>query len=227
MQFEHGGDRLAVPLVAGDRLLGLMVLADRVKGIPYCNEELELLKCIGDQVGAALLNCSLTEEVMQAKELEAFQTLSTFFVHDLKNAAHSLNLMVQNLPVNFDDPELRADAVRGIGSTVERINRLILKLSALRQELHLELVVTDLNQLVSDVLDGLGTELEGVEVIRELGPLPGVRLDREQMRSVVTNLIVNAREAIGGPGVIRVETSRDGERVMLCLLYTSDAADDN
>lgn len=220
VQFEHGGDRFAVPLVAGDRLLGLMVLADRVNGIRYCHEERELLKCIGDQVGAALLNCSLTEELMQAKELEAFQTLSTFFVHDLKNAANSLNLMLQNLPVHFDDPEFRADAVRGIGSTVDRINRLILKLSALRQELQLELVVTDLNQLVGEVIDGLGTEAGGVEVIRDLKPLPDIRLDREQMRSVVTNLIVNARESIDGQGVIRVETKRDAGRVMLSVADT-------
>ena len=33
--------------------------------------------------------------------------MSTFFVHDLKNAASTLNLMLQNLPVHFNDPAFR------------------------------------------------------------------------------------------------------------------------
>ena len=90
-------------------LLGVIILADRVNGVPYSREERELLKCIGDQAAAGLSNRSLTEALLQAKELEAFQTMSTFFVHDLKNAANSLNLMLGNIPKHFDDPEFRKD----------------------------------------------------------------------------------------------------------------------
>ncbi|RYD35706.1 MAG: GAF domain-containing protein, partial [Verrucomicrobiaceae bacterium] len=90
-KFGHGGDRWAVPLIAADRLIGLVVLVDRVNGVPYTHEELDLLNCIGDQLASSLLNCSLNEEIVRTREIEAFQTLSTFFVHDLKNAANSLN----------------------------------------------------------------------------------------------------------------------------------------
>ena len=51
-QFRKGGNRICVALVAGDRLLGRAILADRVDGIPYTVEELDLLKCIGNQVAA-------------------------------------------------------------------------------------------------------------------------------------------------------------------------------
>jgi hypothetical protein len=43
------------------------------------------------------------DEVARFRELEAFRTMSASFVHDRKNAAASLNLMLQNLPVHFDD----------------------------------------------------------------------------------------------------------------------------
>ena len=75
---------------------------------------------------------------MLAKELEAFQTMSTFFVHDLKNAASTLSLTLQNLPVHFDDPEFREDALRGIANTVSRINLHIRRLSVLRNKLELK-----------------------------------------------------------------------------------------
>lgn len=215
-QFRTGGHRICVPLWAGERWLGLAVLADRVDGIPYTAEELDLLKCIGDQVAAGLLNLRLTQELMLAKELEAFQTMSTFFVHDLKNAASSLNLMLQNLPVHFDDPAFRADALRGIGSTVGRINDLIARLSILRNKLELNLVETDLNKIIETALAGL-LGVEQVEVVRALAPLPRVVADGEQLGSVVTNLLFNARDAVVRGGKIRVETAEDAGWVVLTV----------
>ena len=120
--FPNGGNRLCVPLRAGEQNLGVLVLADRINGAIYTVEELELLKCIGDQMTSVLLNLRLASEVARAKELEAFRTMSAFFVHDLKNAAASLNLMLKNLPVHFDDPAFREDALRGIGNTARRID---------------------------------------------------------------------------------------------------------
>jgi GAF domain-containing protein len=71
-QFRTGGNRICLPLSAGDRWLGCAILADRVNGLPYTAEELDLLKCIGDQIAGCLLNLRLTNELMLAKELEAF-----------------------------------------------------------------------------------------------------------------------------------------------------------
>jgi putative PEP-CTERM system histidine kinase len=215
-QFDHGGNRLALPLVAGDRCLGFAVLADRVNGLPYSAEEKDLLKCIGEQVGAALLNLRLTGELMVGKELEAFQTMSTFFVHDLKNAASSLSLMLQNLPVHFNDPEFREDALRGIAATVDRINRLIERLSVLRNRLELHPVQSDLNQLVGEVLETV-RGMSGVELVQDLNPLPQILGDRELLRSVVTNLLLNAADAVGTGGRISVNTSQNDSRAVLSV----------
>ncbi len=218
INFDHGGDRLVVPLVASESFIGLMVLTDRVNGVPYSEEELDLLACIGDQLAAALLNCSLTEKVLQAKEMEAFQTLSTFFVHDLKNAANSLNLTLQNLPIHFDDPDFRTDAVRTVGRTVERINQMILKLSSLRHELQLHREPCRLDLLCAGVLGELGAQMgEGVVLESELEPVPEVRLDRDAILSVITNLVVNAREAMADGGVVRVGTCADSGSVSLTV----------
>jgi putative PEP-CTERM system histidine kinase len=215
VQFSHGGRRWAVPLVSGSRVLGLLVLADRVNGIPYTQEEQDLLACIADQFSAVLLNRQLAEEVMVVRELEAFQTMSTFFVHDLKNAANSLNLMLQNLPNHFDDPEFRKDALRAVGKSVARIDQMIIKLGALRRNLEIRPVAAGLNSLVEEVLAGLQAELEGVEVTCRLVPMEEVMIDVERMRSVLVNLLMNAREAIGSGGSIRVETSVDSGEVVI------------
>lgn len=212
--FRRGGHRVCIPLLAGDHLTGVILLADRVNGIPYTVEEMDLLKCMGDQVAANLLNLRLTEELMAAKEMEAFQTMSAFFVHDLKNTASSLNLMLRNLPIHFDNPDFREDALRGIGSSVRRINMMIDRLSALRHKLEIRPVKCDLNEVVKEALASLNGSLSQ-ELVEELRPLPSVMADREQIRSVVVNLILNAHEALGEDGIIRVETSlSDGGAVL-------------
>jgi putative PEP-CTERM system histidine kinase len=209
-QFTEGGNRIVVPLLASDRYLGLIMLADRVNGIPYTVEELELLECIGDQVASSLLNLRLAEEIMLGKELEAFQTISTFFVHDLKNAASTLKLTLQNLPVHFDDPAFRQDTLRSIGTTTDRINQIIERLGALGSKLELRLSPVDLNLLVEQVIENVNG-VPGVEFAKELKPLPQMMADSEQLRSVVTNLLLNARDAVGEHGRIEVRTStQDG-----------------
>jgi putative PEP-CTERM system histidine kinase len=179
---------------------------------------MDLLACIGNQLAGAFLNHALTEKVLQAKELEAFQTISTFFVHDLKNAANSLNLTLQNLPVHFDDPEFRADTVKTVGRTVERINQMILKLSSLRHELQLHRVPCRLDFLCAEVLDGLDPEMQnGGMIHRDLQIVPECRLDPEAIRSVLTNLVVNAREAMAGNGDIHVATRSENGRLLLTV----------
>ena len=218
-QFAHGGRRLAVPLVSGKQWLGLAVLADRVGGAPYTSEELDLLKCIGDQLAASLLKLRLTGEIMRARELEAFQTVSAFFVHDLKNAASSLTLTLKNLPVHFNDPAFREDALRAITGTVNRINSVTSKLSLLRGKLEIRPVELDLNQLVSETIAGLNGSGE-MPVQTNLKPVPLIRADRERLQSVVTNLLFNARDAVGGGGEVVVETDVSETQAILIVRDT-------
>ncbi len=169
--FPNGGHRMCVPLRTGEQMLGALVLADRISGAPYTIEELELLRCTAAQVTAVLLNLRLAEEAARARELDAFRAVSAFFVHDLKNAAASLNLMLQNLPVHFDDPAFRSDALRGIGNTARRIDEMIGRLNELRQRPDLIRTESDLNDVVEEALDQIG----GVR--RADQPKPGARAE--------------------------------------------------
>jgi putative PEP-CTERM system histidine kinase len=217
--FPHGGHRVAVPLISGEQWLGLAVLADRVSGVAYTMEELELLRCIGDQVAAGLLNLRLAGEIMRAKELEAFQTVSAFFVHDLKNAASTLNLTLQNLPTHFDDPEFRADALRGIASTVDRINTVTSRLGSLRDPIEIRVAELDPNELMTEAVK-VFEEDPSLVVIKNLSPVSKIQADREQIRSVLTNLLLNARDAVSNGGEIKLETTECNGQVILSVADT-------
>lgn len=206
-EFRRGGHRVCVGLTAGKDLLGMVIVGDRVAGEPYEMLDLELLKTIAEQAAASLLNLQLTEKLAQAKQLEAFQAMAAFFVHDLKNTTSTLSLMLKNLPVHFQNPAFREEAVMDIARTAKQLEELIDRLNLVRQELKVPSVECDLNQLVNDALKGQEST-PGVELVRELRPLPNLCLDPAQIRTLVTNLVLNAREAVGRQGRIMVETAR-------------------
>jgi putative PEP-CTERM system histidine kinase len=215
--FPHGGHRAAVPILTRGELLGVIIIGDRVGGAPLLLQDIEMLRCIADHAGASLMNVQLSQKLLQARELEAFQAMAAFFVHDLKNAASTLNLMLQNLPVHFDDPEFRADALRGIAKTVGHINRLIGRLSLLRHELKIELADGDLNDVVDHALAGL-EHAAGAVVVKDVHPLPRIPLDRDQLQKVITNLVLNATEAVShDDGHVRIATERDNGWVVLTV----------
>ncbi len=205
-EFEEGGSRVCVPMIAVGELQGLMLLGDRVGGALFSLQDYDLLKCVGDQMAASLLNSRLSHKLLQAKELEAFQTMSAFFVHDLKNTASTLNLMLKNLPVHFDNPAFRQDALRGITKSGQHINNLIGRLNVLRHDLQIHPEVSDLNDLVSKILaDWKGSP--AIQITSNPGPVPKFLFDSEQIHKVVTNLVLNAAEAVPPNGHIRVQTA--------------------
>jgi putative PEP-CTERM system histidine kinase len=215
-EFRKGGDRIAVPMISNGELLGLITLGDRVGGVAFLQQDFDLLKCMGDQAAASLRNVQLSQKLVQARELEAFQTMSVFFIHDLKNTASTLDLMLRNLPIHFDKPAFREDALRGISKTVDHINQLIERLSLLRHELEMQPTESDLNEVVSQAVTGWAQTGE-VDLVQDLHPLPRLYLDREQILKVVTNLVLNATQAVSGKGRVCIETTHRNGWVVLAV----------
>lgn len=199
--------RYCVPLIAGRELLALMTLSERVIREPLSVEDVDLLKTVADQAASGLFNIKLSRQLVKAKELEAFQTLSTFFIHDLKNLASTLSLTMQNLPIYFDDPEFRDDALRVITNSVQKINSMCSRLSTLTKGLDLQKESVDLNALIVETLTELDGAVHGT-VTQELRPLPLLPLDRTQIQKVLVNLVLNAHEAAGSNGAIAVSTGQ-------------------
>lgn len=216
IQFAGGANRVCVPLVAGGSLFGIITVADRVGKIPLSIEDLDLLKCVGDHVARDLATIRLSNRLAEAKELQAFQTMATFFIHDLKNTAWTMSLLVQNLREHFDRPDFREDAVRAVSTNVTRMNELITRLTSLRQELQLNRRSEDLSQVVAGALKEF-EGIPGLSLKKELAAVPSVSIDRDQMQKVISNLVINARDAMKPDGEIRVQTEANNGHVILVV----------
>ena len=214
--FEDAQIRYCVPLMIKDELVGIMTLGKRVGDSPLEIEEFDLLKTMADQLASSIYSVLVAEELKDAKQMEALQCMSAFFVHDFKNLANKLSLTLQNLPKHLDNPEFRKDAIKSISNSVEKIRSMSDKLVSLSQKIELNLEIVGLNELASAAAAELNGALEG-KIIRKFHSLPDLHLDTTHFRKVITNLILNAQEASDGNCIVEVETGLKNGCVFLSV----------
>jgi putative PEP-CTERM system histidine kinase len=214
--FRQAQIRYVTPLIANRRVLGVLTMSDCLTKQSLSIQDLDLLKTMADQAANALLNRTLSEELLQAKELEAFQTMSAFFVHDLKNLAGGLSLMSHNLLRHMDNPEFRGDALTMLSQSMEKITELCGRMAQWGTDREFRRVEVDLNELVNATLKNFNGSLKSSLVMR-LGIVPKLSIDPDQVQKVLVNLILNADEAADAGGEIRVSTARENGWVQLSV----------
>ncbi len=203
--FQQARVRHCLPLMVGEKFLGVMTLGDKVGRDSFSIEDFDLLKTIADQTAAALLNLKLSGDLREMKEMEAFRTISAFMVHDLKNLASTLSLTMQNLPLHFENPEFRKDAVRITQQSLTKINNICAGLSTLSQKIELKKAKADPNALVQSTISVLNSRCK-TSILYNPQPVVKILFDTEQIQKVLTNLILNASDAIKEGGEVCVGT---------------------
>ncbi|HEU4931002.1 MAG TPA: hypothetical protein VFT48_02930, partial [Pyrinomonadaceae bacterium] len=65
----------------------------------------------------------------ESRQFESFIRISAMLTHDLKNAIEGLSLTVGNMERHFDNPQFRADALKGLTSATDKLKALVARLS--------------------------------------------------------------------------------------------------
>ncbi len=206
--FRQLGLAVLVPLVTKRKLVGLLALGPARSGGSYSGVDLELLEAIGNHLSMAILNARLSQELVINRELEFMHKVSSFVVHDLKNSVSALSMMLENAASNMEDPQFRESMIRTIAGTVERMKGLMGKMRTMPKDMPLSRQPQDLNQVVQEVVFKTKVNrLNRIEYIEDLQEIPLTHVDRTYMEKVLTNLIINAVEAMPGGGRLKVSTS--------------------
>ncbi len=196
---------LVVPLILHESLIGFVVLA-RSPLLPMQRgfnwEDCDLLKTAGRQAASHLAQLEASRALAEARQFEAFNRLSAFVVHDLKNLIAQLSLVVSNAAKHRHNPQFMEDTIQTVDNSVTKMNRLL-------ANLHKENTgekrsdVVDLPQLLGEVVGA--HSLQNPVTTLECSDR-GVRVaaNRDRLAAVVGHVIQNAREATPADGHITV-----------------------
>ena len=119
---------LVVPLHVGEELIGFVVLASARAPMDVNWEVNDLLKTAGRQAASFLALMQATEALLEVRKFDAFNRMSAFVVHDLKNVVTQLSLMMKNAERLKDNPEFREDMLITVDNAVDRMRQLMLQL---------------------------------------------------------------------------------------------------
>ena len=119
---------LVVPLMVGDELIGFVVLASARTRVDVNWEVNDLLKTAGRQAASFLAQMQATEALLEVRKFDAFNRMSAFVVHDLKNIVTQLSLMMKNAKRLHDNPEFQQDMLMTVENSLDKMRQLMLQL---------------------------------------------------------------------------------------------------
>ena len=161
----------------------------------------------GEIEGAVLVLDDVTP-LIRAQRVAAWRDVARRLAHEIKNPLTPIQLSAERMRRHFATAppptvSLVGECTDAIITEVEALKGLVDEFAQFARLRGPRLVPTSLNQLIDETLALYTGVLQQSRVRFDrqfAADLPAVRVDAEQIRQVVLNLIDNALEALGGPG---------------------------
>ncbi len=203
---------LVVPLLLGERLSGFVVLATPRAKVEFDWEVQDLLKTAARQAASYLGQAQATEALLEARKFDAFNRMSAFVVHDLKNLVSQLNLLLRNAERHRDNPEFQADMLDTVKHVEGRMNQLLLQLRAGATPVENRKSV-DLAAVAQRVRDTKCGDERRLMVEAETGVTALAHEDR--LEHVIGHLVQNALDATEPSGHVAVRVYAEREAAVV------------
>ncbi|PCK09787.1 MAG: PEP-CTERM system histidine kinase PrsK [Alteromonadaceae bacterium] len=204
---------LLFPLLTEDDLIGFMLLTYSKDYMPISWEDLDLTKTVGRQVASYLTRHEQAELLAQSRQFDAFNKLSAFVMHDLKNLIAQQSLVVKNAEKHKDNPAFVEDAINTIKNSVDRMHNLLRKLQ------HTEPEQTKIHAL-KDVFIEAVKRCHRMQPIPTLVPLKSdirVKADFDSLVMVFTHIIQNAQDATPNNGFVDIGAIEEEQTAFITI----------
>lgn len=220
-QWLAGLDRawLIVPMQLLERLQGFVILGEPRARRELDWEDHDLLKTAGRQLASYIGLLDATDALMDSRQFDAYNRLSAYVVHDLKNVSAQLGLIVKNAERHADNPEFVADAFATVANAKSRMDRI---LGHLRKGGAEEITAPERFD-AGDALREVVRRRSGQEPAPHFDEqVIGLQLtgNRERFVTAVEHLVQNAQEATPDDGSVRLESAFIKERLRLAITDT-------
>jgi len=147
--------------------------------------------------------------IRRADRLSSLGMLTAGLAHEIRNPLVAIRTFTQLLPERYQDPEFRNSFQAVALKEVDRICGLINDLLCFARPSIPNISAEDINEIVEAIVRILETEAKEkeVQIYRRLAAhLPKIFIDKEQIKQVSMNVILNALQSIEGRGVVEVST---------------------
>ena len=214
---------LAIPLAHGNALIAFVVLAPPPHSYSLDWESFDLLRAAGKQAASYLAEERSTRALLDSRVLNDYSKRFAFVIHDIKNLASQLGLIVSNARHYIEDPEFRSDMLLTLTDSVARMNRLIAQLHAGDHQAPPQVIEPDV--IIANLAQELSTA--GTPIETRLGARAcRVSINGDQFRAILSHLINNAREAAQSAAAVVVASRSTDDRIIIDVVDRGPGMDD-
>ncbi len=149
------------------------------------------------------------EKLIAAEKMAALGLVSASVAHEIRNPLNSIAMNVQMMQRHGT---LDNEAIDIIRAEIDRLRIAIDGMLDVAGNSEIEPVEADLNEIVEQTLRLMERRLEhlGIELKRDFAAdMPRVRADKNRLKQVVMNLVINGADAMPGGGMLTVRTKME------------------
>jgi len=220
------------PLLSRDRVLGGISADNLITQTVITENKLQSLMIFANQAALALENALMYEELktfssqlegrvrkasarleetqrqlFQSEKLAALGKLSAGIAHEIRNPLTSIKILIHSLVDEQATETSREKDLAVIEAEIERVNKIIKQFLDFARPRPPSLEPMEVKSILEETLALLVYEMEAqkISLERSYAPdIPLVPMDREQMKQVFLNLMLNAIQAMERGGHLRV-----------------------
>ena len=214
---------LVVPLIQQGKLYGFIALVQPQATRDINWEDHDLLKTVGQQLANYLALMDTSDALANARQFEAYNRLSAFIVHDLKNLVAQLSLVVKNAEKHKRNPAFIDDVVDTLANSVDKMNRL---LGQLRKGNVIEPKVRTVNmkEILELVVKQQNKAKPKPKVVKTEENML-VSGDQDKLVSILGHLVQNAQEATPENGSVSLSLYKLDSRAIIEVTDTGCGMD--
>jgi len=205
---------LAVPLAHQDKLVGYIVLVRPRAPLKLDRETFDLLRIVGRQAATHVVEQQYAQALAEGRELHDYGKRFAFLVHDMKNIAGQLSMIVQNARYHDGNPEFRHDVLNTVHAALDRMNDLLKKLrpGQVPRDAGLMVPIDIINEELVTIRRSRGINI----AVEHDGRTAAVAMGAGAFRSVILHLCENAIEASGEvSGEVKVRVHHEAMRMQI------------
>ncbi len=235
-EFVGVGEFIAVPLIAGNRAIGVIVADNKYNHAPIWQDNIELLSIFAVQAALSIESCnSLTsvrsqmekiklrqDAIVESEKMAAVGRIAAHIAHEIRNPLVTVGgyaqRIIQTINKGNKNPESIKKAAAVILKESERLEKILSNVMDFTRPSPYIREFNNLNEIINDTI----TLLQNVFQERKIDinlilqeNLPLVKSDFNQLKQVMLNLVQNAMDATPRDGSISIFTELVIDKVII------------
>ncbi|MGB3725347.1 MAG: XrtA/PEP-CTERM system histidine kinase PrsK [Glaciecola sp.] len=212
--------QLIVPIYKQNELWGMVLLNAAGAQKRSLNWEIrDYLIAVTEQTGNFLFQAESAQALTENAQFAAFNRMSAFVVHDLKNVLAQINLLLANAKQHKNNPEFIDDTFETLEHTKARMDKMLKQL----MDKSADSGATKQNTNVTELLDTLiSSKCAGILPIPVLTTTTAFYtvIDSDKLANVMYHLIDNAQQATADDGSVNLDISSNDTHIIVKITDT-------